>query len=303
MAYWNEIDDETKEEGIPQIFLSKTFVLDGEKIDNPLHSYKFPGMVADNVQVLDQNNNPADYTKPKGYVTVRYPYSGLVGPNDKAKTKEHNDRVDALGDPDGMLNKNVKDWLNEGFKIGDKFKNTNTRQKFHDCLNAPNYTVFSNTSSAAQWNQDNNDTEHEIAPKLVIPLESPHNDIHLAIGGFDIPGVSNSDHYAGANGDMGENDTASFDPIFFFHHCFIDKVFWTWQVYKNSTDKLEIIPEYPGTNSVDAQGPTPGVAGNIWLTTESPLNPFDITDSKTNTKRPMTSNVCISQKHFLRPND
>lgn len=29
----------------------------------------------------------------------------------------------------------------------------------------------------------------------------------------------------GANGDMCENDTASFDPIFFFYHCFIDLVF------------------------------------------------------------------------------
>jgi len=78
----------------------------------------------------------------------------------------------------------------------------------------------------------------------------------------------------GANGDMGENDTAGLDPIFFFHHCEIDRYFWLWQQKNNSTDKLEIIPEFPGTNSVDNQGPTPGVAGGTWLSLESDLQPF-----------------------------
>lgn len=30
----------------------------------------------------------------------------------------------------------------------------------------------------------------------------------------------------GSHGDMGENETAAFDPIFFFHHCNIDRMFW-----------------------------------------------------------------------------
>jgi tyrosinase len=50
---------------------------------------------------------------------------------------------------------------------------------------------------------------------------------------------------------MGENDTAGFDPIFYFHHCFIDKMFSAWQQKHNSTKKLDIIQGYPGTNSVD----------------------------------------------------
>ena len=52
--------------------------------------------------------------------------------------------------------------------------------------------------------------------------------MHLAVGGFDIPAYDASP-ITGANGDMGENDTAGLDPIFFFHHCFIDYMFWTWQ--------------------------------------------------------------------------
>ena len=37
---------------------------------------------------------------------------------------------------------------------------------------------------------------------------------------------------------------------------------------------LSLIENYPGTNSVDSQGPTPGVAGGTWLTLDSPLYPF-----------------------------
>ena len=93
----------------------------------------------------------------------------------------------------------------------------------------------------------------------MVPLESPHNSIHLAVGGFDVPKATTRSPIEGANGDMGENDTAGLDPIFFFHHCFVDRVFWLWQKRHGATDHLDIIAQYPGTNSVDNQGPTPGV--------------------------------------------
>ena len=57
---------------------------------------------------------------------------------------------------------------------------------------------------------------------------------------------------------MGENDTAGLDPIFYFHHCFIDRVFWLWQVKHGLTDDLPIIDGYPGTNSADGQGADAG---------------------------------------------
>jgi len=69
--------------------------------------------------------------------------------------------------------------------------------------------------------------------------------MHLAVGGFNYPGLGDANtsdaKFALANGDMGENETASFDPIFFFHHCFIDKVFWDWQKAKNATKHFDII--------------------------------------------------------------
>jgi tyrosinase len=168
---------------------------------------------------------------------------------------------------------------------------TNVRKKFVDCLDAPNYTVFSNTTSAAEWNEN-------LAPATppVVPLESPHNSIHLAVGGCDIPAFDRSP-IEGANGDMGENDTAGLDPIFHFHHCFIDRMFWLWQKRRGFTDHLEVIAGYPGTNSVDSQGPTPGTPPNAWLSLDSPLDPFRIGSGRT--KRPYTSLDCINIERQL----
>jgi tyrosinase len=125
----------------------------------------------------------------------------------------------------------------------------------------------------------------------VVPLESPHNSIHLAVGGCDIPNYDRSP-IEGANGDMGENDTAGLDPIFYFHHCFVDRVFWLWQKRHGFTDRLEIIAGYPGTNSVDNQGPTPGTPPNSWLTLASPLDPFRINEN--GMERAYTSLDCLN---------
>ena len=111
----------------------------------------------------------------------------------------------------------------------------------------------------------------------MVPIESPHNKIHLAVGGYDVPEGPNAGDASvipGANGDMGENDTAALDPIFYFHHCFIDRVFWLWQQRNGATEDLPVIDRYPGTNSADSQGATPGVPPNAWLSMDTPLEPF-----------------------------
>jgi tyrosinase len=99
------------------------------------------------------------------------------------------------------------------------------------------------------------------SPDPVVPLELPHNEIHLVIGGHEIPNRGDVDTVPSTNGNTGESDTAGFDPVFFFHHCFVDHIFRRWQVAHCETFELDIIMGYPGTNSVDFQGPTPGVTG------------------------------------------
>jgi tyrosinase len=279
LPFWDETSPGSLAGGIPWALTQPTFELDGETIPNPLASFVFPLSIQDNLSPFPD----ADYSKPKGYQTVRYPLSGLVGPKDIDATRAHNAQYP---DPERnieLLNGNIVNWLTSSITVDGTVIPTNVHAKYVACLEAPNYTVFSNTTSATEWNTN--------APTPVTALESPHNSIHLAVGGFDVPQLPGSDYspIPGANGDMGENDTAGLDPIFFFHHCHVDRVFWLWQQRHGATDELEIIAQYPGTNSVDNQGPTPGTPANSWLTLDSPLDPFTRDDGA-----PYTSRDCVN---------
>lgn len=290
LPYWDETSADSLQGGIPWALTQKDFVLDGETIPNPLRSFVFTKSITDNI-----NGDNPNYSKPKGYETVRYPLSGLVGTaEDRAATEKHNTKFPDYDENVKLLNRNIVNWLNSTIPTSDPSEPAgHVLDQYKACLNAPNYTLFSNTSSAAQWNDDN--SGNGVPP--IVPVESPHNSIHLAVGGFDVPGQEVFSPIPGANGDMGENDTAGLDPIFFFHHCFVDRVFWLWQKKHGFTNRLEVISGYPGTNSVDNQGPTPGVAPNSWLTLESPLDPFKIVEN--GKERPCTSLDCINIEEQL----
>lgn len=259
MPFWDEVSDATQSEGLPSIFTSKmyTFSDTKETILNPLFSYKLQKDVCG-----DQNPDSHNYNKHAGYETVRYPYSGLVGTQkDCNETDEHNKKVNSLQSDKivELLNQNIKVWL--GPEDPDHIVAAKTKEKFMASLKAPNYTVFSNTESASKWNDEHKDQPE----RIVTSLEAPHNSIHLAVGGFEYPGGEkpiNHNHYPGANGDMGENETAAFDPVFFFHHCFIDCMFWKWQVVKDFTETLEIDPKYLTPRDIDTK------------TLVTPLTPF-----------------------------
>jgi tyrosinase len=263
LPFWDETSDLSREAGIPRALTDETFMLDGKEIANPLRSFVLPATIVDAV-----GGDNSLYGKHEGYETVRYPLSGLVGtPEDRAQTAAHNARFPTPEIRTALLNGNIKNWLNTSFTVGGKTRGL-IYQKFIDCLNAPNYTLFSNTTSAANWNDKN--------PKaLVVALESPHNSVHLAVGGFDVPGQGDSSPIPGANGDMGENDTAGLDPIFYFHHCFIDYVFWTWQRRHGATDGFTIDANDPGTK-YDAQinPPPAGADPNATMSLTTPLEPF-----------------------------
>lgn len=295
-------DSDTLTTGLPDTFCQKQFTLgDGTIIRNPLYSYVFQTGVFDSLSTFPDT----DYSKPKDYETVRYPLSGLVGlpkTNQASVTAAYNATFEY---PKNLkpLNDNIKSWLRFGVELdsGDPVP-IGTAQKFRECLDAPNYVVFSNTSSATKFNQDNLQVEGT-GKHMVVPLEMPHNSMHLAVGGYHIPtdpvnvnpnpkdpvpGLANGDmvrltqlqlrDWAIADSIQGENDTASFDPIFFFHHCFVDRMFWLWQQKHNQTTQLVIDPEYQryrGTNNFDGgQGPTPGRHAGTWLDLDTPLEPF-----------------------------
>ncbi|PTB62115.1 Di-copper centre-containing protein, partial [Trichoderma citrinoviride] len=318
LPYWNELEEDDDGKCIPRIFTDKTRKVKGVDVPNPLFSYTMQQGFFDNlardVPVHGKPNQVyrLDYSKPSGYQTVRYPYSGLVGPSEKESTDKHNATINKMPEAEitQLLEDNVKSWL----EPGDKGVHVNPPpgEQYLRSLLAPNYTVFSNTTSAAKWNDDNfgRPSSDKEAPKdLVIPLEKPHNAIHLAVGGYDLPDrTAGKPKVQGANGDMGENDTAAFDPIFYFHHCFIDLVFWSWQHRHHSTESLDIIDYYPGTNSVDEQGPTPGVYAGAWLTADSHIDPFKDRNGKPYTTKTLANIIdlgysydTIIKPHEVRP--
>jgi tyrosinase len=278
IPFWDECSTESRDKGIPAALTNETFVLDGQTIPNPLRSFVLPVAIDDQVK----GDDPV-YSKPAGYETVRYPLSGLVGtPGNQAATQSHNAQFPDYAKNVGYLNDNIITWLSGKIRIdGNWLGEVFTR--FVQCLDAPNYTLFSNTTSAGAWNK-----AHPTGTKLV-PLESPHNYMHLAVGGFDYPGQGDFAAIPGANGDMGENDTAGLDPIFFFHHCFIDYVFWIWQQRQGATDALTIDPNDPGANS-NANPPPAGIDPNTPLTLQTPLEPFRKPDGS----GPFTTNDCVN---------
>jgi tyrosinase len=65
-------------------------------------------------------------------------------------------------------------------------------------------------------------------------MESIHDDVHGWVGG--------------RTGDMGQLDFAAYDPIFFAHHCMIDRLWYLWQTRHGKTRitpgllDMELIP-------------------------------------------------------------
>lgn len=87
------------------------------------------------------------------------------------------------------------------------------KKQFNDAMKATNYEEF---SSAA-----NKDVKYT-------PLEAPHNSIHNIIGG--------------EGGNMSEIPIAAFDPLFWLHHCNMDRYYYSW--YSNITNNFSE-PLYP----------------------------------------------------------
>ena len=115
LPYWDQtakhLDEDTGEmviKGIPWALTRATIENEnGQSVPNPLLSFQFP------VEVLDQvPSDKSEFTRPKGYQTVRYPLSGLVGDEDMRKQSEaHNQQYPDYTTNVQLLDKNVVAWL------------------------------------------------------------------------------------------------------------------------------------------------------------------------------------------------
>jgi tyrosinase len=281
--FWDECDPRARGEhdgglagGLPDVFTDSTYAFaDGTTIPNPLKSYTLPVAIDDLVTNEVPVPETSLYSKPAGYSTVRYPLSGLVGnATDRAATETHNAKYTDDEENTKLLNGIVVAWLTaEPYASSNPGSGPGVQgldyDKFLQSLGTPTYTLFSNTTSQNAWN-----AAHQNGP-VVFALENAHNNMHVALGGIDIPGYYVRSRLPGANGDMGENDTAALDPIFWFHHCFIDYVFWTWQRRHGATQWFDIDPVDPGAIATPPAAQTPAGRGqNEQLGMDSPLNPF-----------------------------
>ncbi len=79
---------------------------------------------------------------------------------------------------------------------------------------------------------------------------------------------------------MGDNETASFDPVFFLHHCNVDRLFWIWQKRHGLHSKLVIAEDEndKGTLAEAGQNVSPHQKPGVRLNMDSPLVPFQKTD-------------------------
>ena len=276
LHYWDQTSYRNLEGALPPILTDETVTIDGKDQANPLLNFQIP------LPIGKSPDGSADeyYIKEVGYTTVRYPFSGISNPKAAKKIADaHNAKIERMNKPPvDLLKTNLIAWLNRGIVKNSKIEPNSIHWQYSECLSAPNYNKFSNVTSS------------KLGLETYESLEEPHNSIHLAVGGFTTP-VENDDgsvkvdkdgcvqYYGlleGANGDMGENETASFDPIFFLHHCNVDRMFWVWQKKSGKTDNLQIYQErgkITGTNTA-GQGPTPDQKPGQHLTMDTILYPF-----------------------------
>ena len=233
-----------------------------ERDSNPLRSFVLPATIVDAV-----TGDNSLYGKPQGYETVRYPLAGLVGtPDERAKTAAHNARFPTPETRTALLNGNIKNWLNVSFTVGGN-KVGLVYQKFLNCLNAPNYTLFSNTTSMNNWNDKN--------PKaLVVALENPITACTWRRAGSTYRGKAISRLFAARTATWART-TRRARPDLYFHHCFIDYVFWIWQRRHGATESLDIDANDPGAKyDLQINPPPAGADPNATMSLTTPLEPF-----------------------------
>lgn len=107
--------------------------------------------------------------------------------------------------PSGIKTKTSRNGiLNSSTKKDDKRIST-VRRQLYDTLHAKTYEEFSSQIVSVV---------KTYKPYGYVPLETPHNSIHDIIGGN--------------GGNMSDISISAFDPIFWLHHCNMDRFFYNW---------------------------------------------------------------------------
>ncbi|QRV97160.1 tyrosinase [Ceratobasidium sp. AG-Ba] len=220
LPFWDWTHPRTGETGIPDFFTTPKITLympsgKEEEHNNPLYSYRFVSQVNgfDN-----RYHGNRIYKKPgRAYFkewdrTYRNPDSrpydvtedyAKVNERLICKEKELKPGDDTLTWKDGS-------WAQLTNLVSQMFAfETNIEEKFW----ANVWDEFSNTTVQSAPARNKDDRPIRRWP-FATSLESSHNQVHVTVGGI---------------GHMSDNDTAGFDPIFYLHHCNVDRLLSFWQ--------------------------------------------------------------------------
>ena len=112
-----------------------------------------------------------------------------------------------------------------------KLKTTN--KEFNNVMYSKRYSTFSS-----------NTLYNNILKELIHfnPLEIPHNNVHDIIGG--------------SGGNMSEVSISAYDPLFWLHHCNVDRFFYNW-MYNNTNEFKNKLspPQIPDKTLKDTLAP------------------------------------------------
>jgi len=174
-------------------------------------------------QLLNQYNHSSD----KNYITLpyfditeqNYDYSFLNDPlitilyDDKHITID-NPLASAYYYPDGVKTKITRNGIVQACTDQDIKRLKTVRRQLYDTLHAKKYEEFSSQVVTIG---------KTYKPYKYVPLETPHNSIHDIIGGD--------------NGNMSDISISAFDPIFWLHHCNMDRFFYNWLKHISNIDQ------------------------------------------------------------------
>ncbi|CAE6511666.1 unnamed protein product [Rhizoctonia solani] len=215
LPFWDWTDPRTGTEGLPKLLYQPTLSLkfpEGKTKEQPniLAYYNFGPTRPDGFVNRRQTPVGTDKVQVAYYAnwdrTYKWPQSTPSNPQEQID--ELNDRL--KGKSDKPLRGSWSE-LTRQVALLFSFRSQGVDPKFHPNI----WDQFSNTGFQSQ-------PDRKQHPELQLPpwvwnsgsLEQPHNTLHLVLGGI---------------GHMMDPDFANFDPIFYLHHCNIDRLLAFWE--------------------------------------------------------------------------
>lgn len=143
-------------------------------------------------------------------VTIPYWDWRTDDPNNQAIPKAFSDPNDAQNNPNPLFNYNI---------VYPEINLNRNTERFPGTV--PSLGPLPTTPEVDAILNNPNDVYAEFSNNL---NNGPHGQIHLWTGG-----IGKWADGKRSNGDMYHTTFAAFDPIFWSHHCMIDKLWWMWQ--------------------------------------------------------------------------